>query len=89
MKQFVLDGMPINADVPYEYPGPLQFFTAPLEDTPKLLCAATGLPTEQALQRAVRDKTIIAVSADERWVAMVNTSPQNQFWVEVVEVDPD
>ena len=52
MKQIVLDGMPIAADVPVDYPGPLEFFTASPEDMPKLLGEATRLEPHEALAQA-------------------------------------
>lgn len=85
MRKILLDGNPINADVPDDYPGPLEFFTAPLPDTPKLLVEATRLPIHEAMQQAARNSTIIAVSKDQRWIAMINKSPSDQLWTEVVE----
>jgi hypothetical protein len=85
MKQFVLDGMSIAAHVPHDYPGPLAFSSAALSDMPKLLIEATGLPFEEALQHTSVDNTIVAVSTDQRWIAMVNESPTGQFSVKVVE----
>jgi hypothetical protein len=85
MKQIVLDGMPIAADVPVDYPGPLEFFTASPEDMPKLLGEATRLEPHEALAQAARNSTIVAVSADERWIALVNKSPEGQFWCDITE----
>jgi hypothetical protein len=85
MKQFMLDGASITADVPDDYPGPLEFFTAALEDMPKLLVEATGLDSHAAMRQAAKNSTIVAVSADQRWIAMINKTPKDQFWTDVVE----
>jgi hypothetical protein len=85
MKKFMLDGVPINSDVPADYPGPLEFFTAPPEQMPQLLVEATRLDSHEAMQQAARNSTVIAVSEDQHWIAMVNRTPQDQIWVEVVE----
>jgi len=85
MKKIVLDGMSIAAIVPDDYPGPLEFSSATRWDMPGLLVEATGLPLDQALRDASKHSTIIAVSTDEHWIAMVNKSPTGQFSVEVVE----
>jgi hypothetical protein len=85
MKQFVLDGMSIAAVVPDDYPGPLEFSIVAPSDMPALLVEATGLPLDQALRDASKYTTVVAVSADQRWIAMVNKSPAGQFSVEVVK----
>ena len=85
MKNVLLDGMSIAAIVPDDYPGPLEFSSAAPSDMPGLLVEATGLPLDQALRDASKHSTIIAVSTDQRWIAMVNKSPAGQFSVEVVE----
>lgn len=85
MKQFVCDGKPIASDVPSDYPGPLEFFTAAPKDMPKLLVEATGRPIKKALKLAARNKSILAISADEHWIAMINRTPIGQFWVDIME----
>jgi hypothetical protein len=52
---------------------------------PQLLIEATRLGSHEAMQQAARNRIVIAVSEDQRWIAMVNRTPQDQVWVEVVE----
>jgi hypothetical protein len=86
MKQFVLDGMSISAGVPANYPGPLEFFTIQTEEEiVELLPEFTGMPIVEALRHVEGKKHLIALSADRRWIAMVNEKAPDYWSVEVVE----
>ena len=89
-KQFMLDGMLIAVAAPDDYAGPLEFYSATtLPDVLKLLSEATSLRSEEALRQAANDNTIVALSTDRRWIAMVHGSPEGEYWVEIIERSGD
>ena len=88
-KQFMIDGMLIAVAAPDDYAGPLEFYSANLPDVIRLLSEVTGLRSEEALRQAANDNTIVALSTDRRWIAMVHGNPEGEYWVEIIERSGD
>jgi len=47
------------------------------------------LRSEEALRQAANDNTIVTLSTDRRWIAMVHGSPEGEYWVEIIERSGD
>ncbi len=51
---------------------------------------AVAAPDDYAGPRqAANDNTIVALSTDRRWIAMVHGNPEGEYWVEIIERSGD